>query len=675
MRPDPASTPILNRRPSTTRTPPAVGAARTKLTAALSVALLAACTNETLGRSYASIEFSPVTLNFGNQTAGASIGLPLSISNTGRLALKISGTQIVDDTRSAFSVSEIPTTIAAGASVTVTVTYLAPAAEGPDGARLVFNSNAQNALSAQVSLGGHSVILCGDGMTDCGGACLDTSGDDANCGQCGVSCAAPDHCVSSVCACVPTVCATGSCGDIDDGCGGMAHCGTCAGSDTACVSHMCLSCPSQAAFNACGICNGPTVPGVGGACTDLDDGCASTLACNAAGDGTVCTPVQKNACGVCGGPAVANLGNACMTTSGCPSTLVCDAGGDAVQCQDTPKNACGLCGGPALNNVGAACMDPSGCASIITCNAAGDGTACAPVTPNACGVCGGPAVAGLGSACMTSGNCASTLACNAAGDGTQCQNVAVNACGLCGGPLVNGVGGDCTGANGCTGKVICTVTQDGSTCDAPIVCDLADHVVISQISGYGPNGEYDEFIELYNPTASAVDLSAYTLWYRPASSTGNWSALGTVGGNIASHGYYLGVFGGSTASYAGTQAPDFSYSKTNLINIARTSGEIALWSTAGPPPAMPTLSSPGFVDFVGYGTAMDFDGAAPAPAPAVTNTSSIVRKATPASTAASEGPGGSDLTLGNGYDTDNNANDFVARASRTPNNASTLPVP
>ncbi|MBA3066527.1 lamin tail domain-containing protein, partial [bacterium] len=45
----------------------------------------------------------------------------------------------------------------------------------------------------------------------------------------------------------------------------------------------------------------------------------------------------------------------------------------------------------------------------------------------------------------------------------------------------------------------------------------ADHIVISEMATTGPNGAKDEFVELYNPTANAIDIgnsaSGYKLRY------------------------------------------------------------------------------------------------------------------------------------------------------------------
>ncbi len=64
------------------------------------------------------------------------------------------------------------------------------------------------------------------------------------------------------------------------------------------------------------------------------------------------------------------------------------------------------------------------------------------------------------------------------------------------------------------------------------------------------------------------------------------------------------------------------------------------------------------VDVVGYGTPNAFEG-----------------KANAASTSASMAAGGIDVTAGNGYDTDDNATNFVQQAVRVPQNSSSTAEP
>ena len=101
--------------------------------------------------------------------------------------------------------------------------------------------------------------------------------------------------------------------------------------------------------------------------------------------------------------------------------------------------------------------------------------------------------------------------------------------------------------------------------------------------------------------------------------------------------------------------------------MSATAGKVALVnSTTALSGANPSSGS--LVDRVGYGTtANGYEGTGPAPAPS--NSTSIERKANSSSTSTTMGVGGDDEIAGNGYDSDNNANDFVTRSAPQPQNS------
>jgi hypothetical protein len=183
--------------------------------------------------------------------------------------------------------------------------------------------------------------------------------------------------------------------------------------------------------------------------------------------------------------------------------------------------------------------------------------------------------------------------------------------------------------------------------DANVPCAGATcvgHVVISEMSTYMSN----EFVELYNRGGTTADLSGCAIEHFLS---GAWSPRGTLaaGTTIPSHGYYLAA----NAGYTGTPAPDAP----------------ALWSTGFlDSNAAVRLSCGGItIDLLGYGTTGQREGtAATAITPSMLATASYERKAQASSTATTMASGGADATAGNGYDTDDNASDFVIREMRDP---------
>jgi endonuclease G len=151
-------------------------------------------------------------------------------------------------------------------------------------------------------------------------------------------------------------------------------------------------------------------------------------------------------------------------------------------------------------------------------------------------------------------------------------------------------------------------------------------VVISQLYGGGGNGGatyHNDYIELYNASAAAVDLTAWTLQY--ASATGNGWAFTTqpLGGVIGPGEYFL------VELAAGNEPDGAPLPPSNIeeggINMAAAAGKIALVRNGAPLSGNCPLGDPDLVDFVGFGTTADcHEGAANAPAP--NNTTALFRK-------------------------------------------------
>ncbi|MDO9513300.1 MAG: lamin tail domain-containing protein [Elusimicrobiota bacterium] len=181
----------------------------------------------------------------------------------------------------------------------------------------------------------------------------------------------------------------------------------------------------------------------------------------------------------------------------------------------------------------------------------------------------------------------------------------------------------------------------------------ANHVVISEIATGSTADAYDEFVELYNPTDSAINISGWKLQYSPAANESFSTTIRTIiGGPIQPYSYYL-IAG---AGYVGTYDE-----KGNQWGLAADAGHIRITSDG-------TLA--GEKDRIGWGTASYAEGFSPAPKhePGFKD-GSIERKAFSSSTQASM-EGGSDYLMGNGEDSDNNGNDFIVRTARDPQSLS-----
>lgn len=172
-----------------------------------------------------------------------------------------------------------------------------------------------------------------------------------------------------------------------------------------------------------------------------------------------------------------------------------------------------------------------------------------------------------------------------------------------------------------------------------------DHLVISeiQIDGDGPDATRDEFIEVYNPTSSPVSLAGWSLQHRKNS---NFSQDNIASGSVPAHGFFLAAKSG----YNGSTPPDFLL--VNMDNL-QGGGTIFLVNDQFPLSGCPAGGS--VVDKVGWtGAACTEASAAPSP---VTN-GSIERR-----------PGGQSSLCGNGFDTDDNAQNFQNRPTSQPQNS------
>lgn len=185
---------------------------------------------------------------------------------------------------------------------------------------------------------------------------------------------------------------------------------------------------------------------------------------------------------------------------------------------------------------------------------------------------------------------------------------------------------------------------------------IANHVVISEVYGGGGNsGSFykNDFIELYNPTQTTVDLTNWSVQYASAAG-GSWNKTNLTG-SIGPGQYYLIQQAPGSAGSESLPTPD----AIGTIALSGTAGKIALCNSnatlAGVAPPMTNV-----VDLVGFGGAANFyEGTGPTVAPS--NTTSVQRNS---------GVGQLVSGSGNGYDSNNNAADFTAAAPKPQNSAS-----
>ena len=193
----------------------------------------------------------------------------------------------------------------------------------------------------------------------------------------------------------------------------------------------------------------------------------------------------------------------------------------------------------------------------------------------------------------------------------------------------------------------------GGTLTVPAAQSASPDVVVSQVYAGGGNAGApftNDFVELFNRGASAVDVSGWTLQYASASGS-TWQST-ALSGAIGPGRHYL-VQLASGAAGGALPTPD----ATGTTNLAVSGGKVAVVRdavalTCGAS-AGSCVAATSVADLVGYGGAADYEGSAAASA--IDNTTAATR--------AGEGC----------VDTDDNAADFAA-AAPAPRNSSTAAV-
>ncbi len=236
-------------------------------------------------------------------------------------------------------------------------------------------------------------------------------------------------------------------------------------------------------------------------------------------------------------------------------------------------------------------------------------------------------------------------------------------------------------ANGCTyTKVVANdpcggFAQCSDEAIPKCVFPPGQHLMISEIYTGILTDPADDFVEIYNPTELSVDLGDYSLQARAVESSdvSAWLTLAKMpkGLKIGAHGYLLV---GNTGTAPGGQLYDVAAVTMNLAadsKAPRTDWQLRIFDTAH------LLAH----DFVCWSAALKTcnQGTDAAPSPVNTLTpwwlapgttaNSLERKASVTSTQNTLYMHGQEWLAGNGYDTDDNTQDFVIRLAPEPQNA------
>lgn len=186
---------------------------------------------------------------------------------------------------------------------------------------------------------------------------------------------------------------------------------------------------------------------------------------------------------------------------------------------------------------------------------------------------------------------------------------------------------------------------------------IAEHPVISEIRFYEVSQVNEEFVEIYNPTGFALDVGGWSIEYA-SSSMANWQSKVTfeAGRTMAPHGFLL--YGGTSCE----TEPD--YAVATAPGLGNSGGHVRLLDDTGTE-----------IDRIGWLAAVGPEGTGMPDAHP--RGGSYERKASGSSTPATLQPGGAEALDGNGWDSDDNASDFVIQpvGMSGPQNSTSSPEP
>ena len=160
----------------------------------------------------------------------------------------------------------------------------------------------------------------------------------------------------------------------------------------------------------------------------------------------------------------------------------------------------------------------------------------------------------------------------------------------------------------------------------PAAVGASSTVVVSQLYASGGNSGAtytNDFVELFNPGSTSVDLSGWTIQYASAAGT-SWQAT-PLSGSIGPGRYYLVQLASTAAVGSPLPTPD----AIGTTNLAASGGKVAVVSSATlltcGASAGSCSGASGLQDLIGYGSATDYEGSAAAPS--LTSTTAATRVA------------------------------------------------
>ena len=146
-------------------------------------------------------------------------------------------------------------------------------------------------------------------------------------------------------------------------------------------------------------------------------------------------------------------------------------------------------------------------------------------------------------------------------------------------------------------------------------------LVISEV--FGANGAAaaynQDYVEIYNPTASAISLTGKSVQYRAATSGAASSKVDLPAITLPAGAHFLVGGASSTPTTAATISPDAA---NTGMNLSGTAGVVVLANSQTlltlPAATDPATFNPAVIDLVGYGTTPNLYQTTRAPAPTTT---------------------------------------------------------